>query len=43
MLRVFENRKLRETYEPKREEVRGNKRKLRVVELHMYSSLNILG
>jgi hypothetical protein len=41
-LRVFENRVLRRIFGPKREEVRGEWRKLHNAELnHLYSSPNI--
>jgi hypothetical protein len=42
-LRVFENRVLRRIFEPKRDEVTGERRKLRSEELNdLYSSLNIV-
>jgi hypothetical protein len=42
-LRVFENRVLREIFEPKRDEVTGEWRKLHNEELHtLYSSQNII-
>jgi hypothetical protein len=42
-LRVFENRVLRRTFVPKRDEVMGEWRKLRNEELHdLYSSPNII-
>jgi hypothetical protein len=42
-LRVFENRVLRRIFEPKREEVAGDWRKLHNEELHiLYSSPNII-
>jgi hypothetical protein len=42
-MRVFENRVLRRIFEPKRNEVTGDWRKLHNEELHtLYSSLNII-
>jgi hypothetical protein len=42
-LRVFENRVLRRTFEPKRDEVTGGWRKLHNEELHnLYSSPSII-
>jgi hypothetical protein len=42
-LRVFENRVLRGIFGPKRDEVTGERRKLRNIELHnLCSSLNII-
>jgi hypothetical protein len=42
-LRVFENRVLRRTFGPKRDEVTGGRRKLHNEELHnLYSSPNII-
>jgi hypothetical protein len=42
-LRVFENRALRKIFEPKRDEVRGELRRLHNEELYdMYSSTNII-
>jgi hypothetical protein len=42
-LRVFENKVLRRIYEPKRDEVRGEKRRLHNKELYaLYSSPNII-
>jgi hypothetical protein len=42
-LRVFENRVLRRTFGPKRDEVTGEWKKLRSKELHiLYSSPNII-
>jgi len=43
-LRVFENRVLREIFEPKRDEVTGKRRKLRYEELSdLYCSPNVIG
>jgi hypothetical protein len=41
-LRVFENRVLRRTFEPKRDKAIGEWRKLHNEELNLYSSPNIM-